>query len=102
VLLTAITTVLGLLPMALGISIDFGSLSIDSGAPTTEMWGSMARAVSFGLVFATVLTLVVVPVMYLAQEDTHRWIRRKADGLALTVRSLFARIARKEASDEGI
>ncbi len=81
VLLTAVTTVLGLLPMALGISIDFTALSIDVGSPTAEMWGPMAQAVSFGLVFATVLTLVVVPVMYLAQENGNQWIKDKANRL---------------------
>jgi multidrug efflux pump subunit AcrB len=77
VLLTAITTVLGLMPMALGVSIDFRTLSVDVGAPTTEMWGPMAQAVSFGLGVATVLTLVIVPVMYLAQENANAWTREK-------------------------
>ena len=67
VLLTAITTILGMLPMALGISIDFTTFSIDTGSSTVEWWGPLARAVSFGLSFATVLTLIMVPVMYLVQ-----------------------------------
>jgi multidrug efflux pump subunit AcrB len=87
VLLTAITTVLGLVPMAFGVSIDFRNLSVDMGAPTTEMWGPMARAVSFGLIFATVLTLVIVPVMYLNQENGNAWIKDRARA----VRSLFGR-----------
>ena len=78
VLLTAITTVLGLLPMALGISIDFRAGAMDMGAPSTEMWGPMAQAVSFGLVFATALTLVVVPVMYLVQEQAKSWTLARA------------------------
>ncbi|MCP4604992.1 MAG: efflux RND transporter permease subunit [Proteobacteria bacterium] len=69
VLLTAITTVLGLTPMALQMSIDFRTMTIDMSSPSMEWWGPMAQAVSFGLIFATVLTLVVVPVMYLAQEN---------------------------------
>jgi multidrug efflux pump len=69
VLLTAITTVLGLIPMALGVNIDFTRMAIDMGSQTVEWWGPMARAVSFGLVFATVLTLIVVPVMYQAQDN---------------------------------
>jgi multidrug efflux pump subunit AcrB len=93
VLLTAVTTVLGLLPMALGISVDFKSLSIDAGAPTTEMWGPMARAVSFGLIFATVLTLVVVPVMYLNQERANSWIK----GSAKWVAGLFQRAEKNDA-----
>jgi multidrug efflux pump subunit AcrB len=77
VLLTAITTVLGLLPMALGVSIDFRSLSIDTNSPSMEWWGPMAQAVSFGLVFATILTLIVVPVMYLLQERSKAWALRQ-------------------------
>jgi multidrug efflux pump len=69
VMLTAITTVLGLLPMALGVSIDFTRGKIDMGSQTVEWWGPMARSVSFGLIFATVLTLIVVPVMYQTQEN---------------------------------
>ncbi len=82
VLLTAITTVLGLVPMALGVGIDFKTLTIDAGAPTTEMWGPMAQAVCFGLIFATVLTLVIVPTMYLGQETANQWIKRQANRIA--------------------
>ena len=56
--------------MALGVGIDFRRLQIDMGSQTVEWWGPMAKAVSFGLVFATVLTLILVPVMYLAQENS--------------------------------
>ena len=64
VMLTAGTTVLGLVPMALGISFDFKSFEWTSGGETAQWWGSMAVAVIFGLTFATVLTLVVVPTLY--------------------------------------
>ena len=86
VLLTAITTVLGLLPMALGVSIDFRKLTIDTGAPSMEMWGPMAQAVCFGLVFATALTLVVVPVMYLLQEQARDWVFARARAAARLLR----------------
>ncbi len=69
VLLTAGTTILGLLPMALNISIDFSKMSISTGSQSTQMWGSMAVAVVSGLGFATVLTLVLVPTMYSIAED---------------------------------
>ncbi len=82
VLLTAVTTVLGLAPMAFGVSIDFRNLSVDMGAPTMEMWGPMAQAVSYGLIFATILTLVIVPVMYLAQERSNGWFKEKAETVA--------------------
>ncbi len=63
VLLTAITTILGLLPMALGVSFDFRSFEWDVGTESSQWWGPMAVAVIFGLAVATVLTLVVVPSM---------------------------------------
>ncbi len=71
VLLTAITTVLGLLPMAMGVNINFATLMSDfdpqfyMGGDNAEFWGPMSWAVIFGLVFATFLTLIVVPTMYL-------------------------------------
>lgn len=70
VLLTAITTVLGLIPLAVGLNIDFFSLFIDYnpriylGGDNVIFWGPLAWTVIFGLTFATFLTLVVVPVMY--------------------------------------
>ena len=64
VMLTAGTTSLGLVPMALGINFDFKSFEWTSGGETAQWWGSMAVAVIFGLTFATVLTLVVVPALY--------------------------------------
>ena len=70
VLLTAITTVLGLIPLAIGLNIDFFGLMIDYdpriyiGGDNVIFWGPLAWTVIFGLVFATFLTLIVVPVMF--------------------------------------
>ena len=70
VLLTAITTVLGLVPMAIGMNISFGGLLNDFqpnlyfGGENADFWGPMAWTVIFGLSFATFMTLVLVPVMY--------------------------------------
>jgi multidrug efflux pump subunit AcrB len=63
VLLTAITTILGLLPMATGISFDFSKMAFDIGGESSQWWGPMAVAVIFGLGFATLLTLILVPVL---------------------------------------
>ncbi len=70
VLLTAITTILGLIPLAIGINIDFIKLfsSYDAdfylGGDNVVFWGPMSWTIIFGLTFATFLTLVIVPVMY--------------------------------------
>ncbi len=63
VMLTALTTILGLLPMATGISFNFRQFRWDIGGESSQWWGPMAVAVIFGLAVATVLTLVVVPVL---------------------------------------
>jgi len=81
VMLTAITTILGLMPMAIGMSIDFKAIPahlstlfgsevavhrpiLDFASENAQWWGPMAVAVVFGLAFATILTLVVVPTLY--------------------------------------
>jgi multidrug efflux pump len=84
VMLTAITTILGLVPMAIGISIDFAELRVLFGGQSAEWWGPMAVAVIFGLAFATLLTLVMVPLMYSLLED-FRHARQRA----------WARVSRK-------
>jgi multidrug efflux pump subunit AcrB len=64
VLLTAITTILGLLPMITGISYDFHNMTLATVSESTQWWQNMAVVVIFGLMVATFLTLVVVPVLY--------------------------------------
>jgi len=64
VLLTAVTTVLGLLPMVTGISYDFHKMAISLVSESTQMWQNMAIVVIFGLMIATFMTLVVVPSLY--------------------------------------
>ena len=74
VLLTAITTILGLLPLATGMNINFFTLltefdpQIFFGGDNAIFWGPMAWTVIFGLSFATFLTLILVPVMYLLAD----------------------------------
>ena len=70
VLLTAITTILGLLPMVTGVSYDFHNLAISWVSESSQWWRSMAIVVIFGLMVATFLTLVVVPVLYVSIEES--------------------------------
>ena len=79
VLLTAITTVLGLIPLAIGFNFNFFSF-VESwdpkfflGGDNTAMWGPMSWTIIYGIIFATFLTLIVVPVMYwLAYRSKNR------------------------------
>jgi Cu/Ag efflux pump CusA len=70
VLLTAVTTVLGLIPLTFGINVDFVGLLTDFdpnfqiGSENTQFWGPMGTSIIAGLTFGTFLTLVIVPVMY--------------------------------------
>jgi len=83
VLLTAITTILGLLPMAIGLNINFETMLTDFdpqiyfGGDNMVFWGPMSWTVIFGLSFATFLTLVIVPSMYhfayLVKLKVHNW-----------------------------
>jgi multidrug efflux pump len=84
VMLTAVTTVLGLVPMAMGVSFDFRNWEWVFGGESSQYWGPMAVAVIFGLGFATILTLIVVPVLY---------------SVMVSVETFFARFRR--ASTEG-
>jgi multidrug efflux pump subunit AcrB len=82
VLLTAITTVLGLIPLAIGMNINFATLLSEFdpqfyvGGDNAAFWGPMAWTVIFGLTFATVITLVLVPVMYLLTDKLAIKLRR--------------------------
>ena len=64
VMLTAMTTITGLIPMAVGISFDIHTLTWATRSESTQWWRNMAVVVIFGLAFATILTLVVVPSLY--------------------------------------
>lgn len=86
VLLTALTAVLGLIPLAIGLNFDFFSLITDlnphifMGGDNVIFWGPLAWTIIFGLTYATVLTLVMVPVMFYLVKRMKYWLRdrRKA------------------------
>jgi multidrug efflux pump subunit AcrB len=81
VLLTALTAVLGLIPLAIGLNFDFFSLVTDfnphffMGGDNVVFWGPLAWTIIFGLTYATVLTLVMVPVMFYLVKRTKYWLR---------------------------
>ena len=83
VLLTAITTVLGLIPLAIGFNIDFFSLFSDfdakiyMGGDNVIFWGPLAWTVIYGLIIATFLTLVIVPVSFYLVNRFKLWLREK-------------------------
>ena len=81
VMLTTITTILGLMPMTLRTNIDFITREVTVGAPSTDMWVQLSTAIVFGLGFATLLTLVVTPCALMVRIN-RRNRRRRAQASA--------------------
>jgi multidrug efflux pump len=73
VVLTAVTAILGVLPIAFGVNIEFLSREITIGAPATQWWIHLSTAIVFGLGFATMLTLIVTPAALMAIENMRNW-----------------------------
>jgi multidrug efflux pump len=81
VLLTAVTAILGVLPIAFGVNLDFFDRDISVGAPATQWWISLSTAIVFGLGFATILTLIVTPAALLAIEKMATFRKTRLRGL---------------------
>ena len=79
ILLTSVTTIFGLMPMVLGVNIDFITRKISVGGPSTQWWTQLSTAIAFGLAFATILTLIVTPSALMLKANAAKWYthRRK-------------------------
>jgi multidrug efflux pump len=79
VMLTTVTTILGLLPIVFGMNIDLVSRTVDIGGPSTQWWTQLSTAIAGGLTFATMLTLVLTPCLLLlgdrVQHRAKAWLR---------------------------
>jgi len=73
VVLTAVTAILGVLPIAFGVNLDFILREVTIGAPATQWWISLSTAIVFGLGFATILTLIVTPAALMLIANGAEW-----------------------------
>jgi multidrug efflux pump len=90
VLLTAVTAILGVLPIAFAVNIELMSRHVTIGAPATQWWINLSTAIVFGLGFATILTLIVTPAMLMGVENLAErrrkigaWFQRKRSHAAV-------------------
>ncbi|MBL8708163.1 MAG: efflux RND transporter permease subunit [Rhodospirillaceae bacterium] len=77
VILTKLTTVLGLIPMIFQVNIDFATRAVTLGAPATQWWTQLATAIAFGVLFASPLTLVFTPAALMLQGRITDWLAAK-------------------------
>ncbi len=85
VLLTTVTTILGLLPMVLGVNIDLIAREVSVGAPSSQWWTQLSSSVAGGLAFATVLTLLLTPSLLMIQANaSSAWDRYRNRGRGQT------------------
>ena len=108
VLLTALTTILGLVPLTFGINVDFVGLLADFapnfqiGSENTQFWGPMGTAIISGLTFATFLTLVIVPVMYSAFDSVSLRVATAFGGRADQAAIVSDTVATESLLDDGV
>jgi multidrug efflux pump len=81
VFLTTFTTGFGLLPLAMGVSVDLINAEIEIGGPVASQWAGLASTIVFGLSFATILTLVVTPAMLALPERLHSIFKDNIRGI---------------------
>ena len=96
VLLTATAAILGLIPLALGMNIDFATLltefdpNIYIGGDSADFWAPLAWTMIYGLAFATFLTLILVPVLMLQSFKFKAWVKRRREGIGNSLKDEHA------------
>ncbi|MEQ8390987.1 MAG: efflux RND transporter permease subunit [Thalassospira sp.] len=93
VMLTSVTTILGLVPMVLQINIDFAERAVSIGAPSTQWWVQLSTSIAFGLAFATALTLIFTPCALMMRHKLggglgklRPWVEKHASALMTKIR----------------
>lgn len=77
VMLTTITTILGLIPMAIALNVDLINRDIYFGGPSTQWWKQMASSIVGGLIFATILTLLLTPALLMIEANVTAYFRNR-------------------------
>ena len=90
VLLTTTTTVLGLLPMVTMTNVDFFTRQIKIGTQDTQWWVQLSTAIVFGLIFATLLTLIVTPSALMLRENLKNWYIKKTNFFIIPILNVFS------------
>ena len=85
VMLTTVTTVLGLLPMAMAWNVDLLERDFYTGGPGAQWWREMASAIAGGLIFATILTLLLTPALLMIQANVAQKLRERRGNRKATV-----------------
>jgi multidrug efflux pump len=106
VMLTAVTAILGVLPIAFGVNLALLSHEVTIGAPSTQWWIALSSAIVFGLAFSTMLTLVVTPAALMVFTRDNAWMADERQLLSKLFRRKPAAVAApeeaKDAFREGI
>jgi multidrug efflux pump len=84
VMLTTVTTIVGLMPMVFGVNINLIDRDISIGAPSSQWWTQLASSVAGGLAFATVLTLLLTPSLLMIQANVSKRVRIRRERRATT------------------
>jgi len=79
-MLTTVTTIVGLMPMVLGVNVNLIDRQISIGAPSSQWWTQLASSVAGGLAFATILTLLLTPSLLMIQANVSKRIRQRRSG----------------------